>query len=169
MTFFATLKEAQCYCQSYYDDDNQLRNCTCGVCPGGKQPEIKKFRKDFTYIGKEGRDWKALPRDVENFLKQALAKSFESGQKSREKEMLEEYNFPDEEQLEEMEFKRADVWKAINSGESVYLSEIGNLITEEEYFDFEDMAGSVGLPEGSQVERFIEVRRRAYPSHLLRR
>ena len=92
MTFFATLKEAQCYCQSYYDDDNQLRNCTCGVCPGGKQPEIKKFRKDFTYIGKEGRDWKAMPRDVESFLKQALTKSFEAGQKSREKEIVEIVN-----------------------------------------------------------------------------
>jgi len=92
MTFFATLKEAQYYCQSYYDDDNQLRNCTCGVCPGGKQPEIKKFRKDFTYIGKEGRDWKAMPRDVESFLKQALTKAFEAGQKSREKEIVELLN-----------------------------------------------------------------------------
>jgi len=92
MTFFATLKEAQYYCQSYYDDDNQLRNCTCGVCPGGKQPEIKKFRKDFTYIGKEGRDWKAMPRDVESFLNQALTKAYEAGQKSREKEIVEVYN-----------------------------------------------------------------------------
>ena len=25
-------KTEQCFCQSYYDDDNVLRDCTCGKC-----------------------------------------------------------------------------------------------------------------------------------------
>lgn len=43
----ATVKEAQCFCKSYYDDDNQLRDCTCGKC-GIKQEELEQqFRGLF--------------------------------------------------------------------------------------------------------------------------
>lgn len=54
-TLHASLKEAQCFCKSYYDDNNQLRDCTCGNCEAksmthttteyieGKIKELKPF------------------------------------------------------------------------------------------------------------------------------
>jgi hypothetical protein len=64
-----------------------------------------------------------------------------------------------DEDLQEMEDQKEEVWDAVNRGESVYLSKRGSLITEERYCDFEDMAGSVGLPAGSEVERFVEIKK----------
>jgi len=46
-TFHATLKEAQCFCKSYYDEDNQLRDCTCGKCKVRKLKEkVRKSKRE---------------------------------------------------------------------------------------------------------------------------
>jgi hypothetical protein len=77
---------------------------------------------------------------------------------SLESTIREEYGISDED-LQRMEDQKEEVWDAVNRGESVYLSKRGSLITEERYCDFEDMAGSVGLPAGSEVERFVEIKK----------
>ena len=62
---------------------------------------IKSFRKEFNVVRyeqdglqHEGFMYGHNPtsKDLENFLEQALTKSFEAGQKSREKEIVESYN-----------------------------------------------------------------------------
>lgn len=41
-TFFATLKEAKEQCQSYYEQNGQLRGCTCGTCKTNPTPLTKE-------------------------------------------------------------------------------------------------------------------------------
>lgn len=36
--FHASLKEAQEQCKSFYEENGQLRNCTCGTCPTTPPP-----------------------------------------------------------------------------------------------------------------------------------
>ena len=38
----ANQNNEQCFCQSYYDDNNILRDCSCGKCGFSKQ-EIRKL------------------------------------------------------------------------------------------------------------------------------
>lgn len=45
-------KAEQCFCKSYYDDDNDLQDCTCGKCS-----TTNKKRKD-TRKGVGLKDWK---------------------------------------------------------------------------------------------------------------
>ena len=48
--FFATLKEAQESCKSYYEDNGQLRNCTCGTC---KVKAIANLRSKYNFHNNE--------------------------------------------------------------------------------------------------------------------
>jgi hypothetical protein len=46
------MKTKPCFCQSYYDDDNVLRDCTCGEC--GKDDWVIGEAKTTGYVlGKE--------------------------------------------------------------------------------------------------------------------
>ncbi len=40
---------------------------------------------------------------------------------------------------------------------TLYKSEFGDIITSEQYFDFEDEANSVGLPAGSSIEKHTKI------------
>ena len=51
-------KTEQCFCQSYYDDDNVLQDCTCGKC---EIDEAMKIDPDFQQGFKEAREGKGKP------------------------------------------------------------------------------------------------------------
>src|ERR1035437_232588 len=38
-------KVEQCFCQSYYDENNNLKDCTCGKCGEDKPFDVKGFQK----------------------------------------------------------------------------------------------------------------------------
>jgi len=43
-------KTEQCFCQSYYDDENVLCDCTCGKC-GDIDFAVAKFKEEFIKKG----------------------------------------------------------------------------------------------------------------------
>lgn len=40
-------KTEQCFCKSYYDEDNVLRDCTCGKCDMIIKEKSLDFQKEF--------------------------------------------------------------------------------------------------------------------------
>lgn len=82
MKLHATLKEAQCFCKSYYDDYNQLRDCTCGLC---KSKTIETWKLDLERLlwsyHENGRpDGKTgvigNPKVIEEFVQKLLDSNF---------------------------------------------------------------------------------------------
>ncbi len=47
-------KTEQCFCQSYYDDNNELQNCTCGKC--GTKNKRAEWEREFDIFIKNNTD-----------------------------------------------------------------------------------------------------------------
>jgi len=99
-TLHATLKEAQCFCKSYYDDNNQLRDCTCGTCEAKSlthttteyiEGKLAKFDSQFIGLEEKGMliNWlRSFAHDlVAETRQEARLLGYQAGQKATLKEI----------------------------------------------------------------------------------
>ena len=112
-------KTEQCFCQSYYDDDNVLQDCTCGKCsmPTKTQKDWEKeFDNEFTKVtdtdGFEMID--ESPKTMKYFIRQLL--------KQQKKEIIKEI----ENKMEEASTWDRDTTKTVSYIEA--LDDIINII-----------------------------------------
>ena len=72
-------------------------------------------------------------------------------------EILDEYGLPDDDGYKDAVEKYDRLCEVIKNRGTVYLSERGHVITEEDYFEFRSHAEIAGLPPGSSIEKHFRV------------
>lgn len=136
---------------------------TCKDIENFKYAVEVKLLKRFYQLYEEGKK-KGTPSgfieyfSASHFLINEIQKALLYQDKESRKKFLDEFNIPDEYQIENLIKKQDNLKKSIKNKEVLYLSEeTGNIITEEDYLNFEEWSSSVAKPEGSSIEKFIKI------------
>lgn len=122
-----------------------------------------KLLKRFYELYEEGKK-KGTPQgfieyfSASHFLITEVQKALLYQDKESRENFLNEFNIPSDDEIKELVEKADKLKEAIKNKEIIYLSqETGNIITEEDYLNFEEWSSSVGKPEGSSIEKFIKI------------